>query len=83
MPFGGEARCESPPVPSRAVSSVRIRSVAAVAGRVLLGMLAALLLGVVVLLLLAYYTDLSFDLEALVVAVLAAGIVVFLWTRWR
>jgi hypothetical protein len=65
------------------VGSVRIRTVAAIAGRVLLGILAAVLLGAVVLLLLAYYADFSFDLEELVIAVLAAGLVVFLWTRWR
>ena len=71
------------PVPSRPVDSARIRSVAAIAGRVLLGFLVAVLLGVAALVLLAYYADLSFDIEAIVIAVLAAGVVVFLWTRWR
>jgi hypothetical protein len=70
-------------VPSRPVDSARIRSVAAVAGRVLLGVLVAVLLGGAVLVLLAFYADLSFDIEAVVIAVLAAGVVVFLWTRWR
>jgi hypothetical protein len=65
------------------VSSVRIRTAAAVAGRVLLGIVVAALLGAVVLLVLAYYVDLSLGLEALLVAFVAAGVVVFLWTRWR
>jgi|KBSMisStaDraftv2_1062788.scaffolds.fasta_scaffold3764217_2 hypothetical protein len=72
-----------PAVRSPAVGSVRMRTVAAIAGRVLLGIVVAVLLGAVVLLLLAYYADVSFDLEAVVIGVLAAGIVVFLWTRWR
>ena len=74
---------DDPPVPSRPVDSARIRSVAAIAGRVLLGLLVAVLLGGAVLVLLAYYADLSFDIEAIFIAVLAAGVVVFLWTRWR
>ena len=65
------------------MSRVRIRTAAAVAGRVLLGIVVAALLGAVVLLVLAYYVDLSFGLEALLVAFVAAGVVVFLWTRWR
>ena len=56
---------------------------AAIAGRVLLGLLVAVLLGGAVLVLLAYYGDFTFDIEAVLVAVLAAGVVVFLWTRWR
>ena len=74
-------RC--PEVPSRPVDSARIRSAAAIAGRVLLGLLVAVLLGGAVLVLLAYYGDFTFDIEAVLVAVLAAGVVVFLWTRWR
>ena len=65
------------------MDSARIRSVAAIAGRVLLGLLVAVLLGGAVLVLLAYYADLTFDIEAVLIAVLAAGAVVFLWTRWR
>ena len=56
---------------------------AAIAGRVLLGILAAVLLGGAVLLLLAYYADVTFDIEAVVIAILIAGLLVFLWTRWR
>ena len=56
---------------------------AAIAGRVLLGILVAVLLGAAVLLLLAYYGDVKFDIEAVVVVILIAGLVVFLWTRWR
>ena len=56
---------------------------AAIAGRVLLGIVAAVLLGGAVLLLLAYYADVSFDIEAVVIAILIAGLLVFLWTRWR
>ncbi len=65
------------------MDGARIRTVAAIAGRVLLGVLAAVLLGGAVLVLLAYYGDVSFDVEAVVIAILAAGVVVFLWTRWR
>ena len=65
------------------MDGARIRSVAALAGRVLLGILAAVLLGGAVLVLLAYYADVSFDIEAVVVAILIAGVLVFLWTRWR
>ena len=64
------------------MDSARIRSVAAIAGRVLLGLLVAVLLGGAVLVLLAYYGDFTFDIEAVLLAVLAAGVVVFLWTRW-
>ena len=56
---------------------------AAIAGRVLLGIVAAVLLGGAVLLLLAYYADVKFDIEAVVIAFLVAGVLVFLWTRWR
>ena len=56
---------------------------AAIAGRVVLGLLVAVLLGGAVLVLLAYYGDFSFDIEAVLVAVLGAAVVVFLWTRWR
>lgn len=59
------------------------RSIATTAGRILLGVLAAVLLGGAVLVILAYYGDVSFDVEAVVIAVVAAGILVFLWTRWR
>jgi len=65
------------------VNGAQIRTVAAIAGRVLLGLLVAVLLGGAVLVLLAFYADVSFDIEAVVIAILAAGVVVFLWTRWR
>ena len=65
------------------MNGAQIRTVAAIAGRVLLGILVAVLLGGAVLVLLAYYADVSFDIEAVVIAILAAGVVVFLWTRWR
>ena len=65
------------------MNGARIRSVAAIAGRVLLGIVAAVLLGGAVLLLLAYYADVKFDIEAVVIAFLVAGLLVFLWTRWR
>ena len=65
------------------MNGAQIRTVAAIVGRVLLGVLVAVLLGGAVLVLLAFYTDVSFDVEAVVIAILAAGVVVFLWTRWR
>ncbi len=65
------------------MNGAQIRTVAAIAGRVLLGLLVAVLLGGAVLVLLAFYADVSFDIEAVVIAILAAGVVVFLWTRWR
>ena len=74
---------DDPQLPSRPVNGARIRTVAAIAGRVLLGLLAAVVLGGAVLVLLAYYGDVSFDIEAVVIAILVAGLVVFLWTRWR
>src|SRR5262245_16687959 len=78
--FGGRAGSGCPPLPSRPVNGARIRTVAAIAGRVLLGILVAVLLGGAVLLLLAYYADVSFDIEAVAVAILIAGLLVFLWT---
>ena len=65
------------------MNGARIRTVAAIAARVLLGVVGAVLLGGAVLVLLAYYADVSFDIEAVVVAIVIAGLVVFLWTRWR
>ena len=65
------------------MEGARIRTVAAMTGRILLGVLVAVLLGGAVLVLLAFYADVSFDIEAVAIAILAAGIVVFLWTRWR
>ena len=65
------------------MNGARIRTVAAIAARVLLGVVVAVLLGGAVLVLLAYYADVSFDIEAVVVAIVIAGLVVFLWTRWR
>lgn len=72
-----------PQVRSGPVDGARMRTVAAIAGRVLLGVLAAVLLGGAVLVLLAFYADLSFDVEAVIVAIVVAGVAVFLWTRWR
>jgi hypothetical protein len=60
-----------------------MRTVASIAGRVLLGVVAAVLLGGAVLLLLAYYGDFSFDIEAVLIAIVVAGVGVFFWTRWR
>ena len=65
------------------MEGARVRAVAAITGRILLGVLVAVLLGGAVLVLLAFYADVSFDVEAVAIAVLAAGVVVFLWTRWR
>jgi hypothetical protein len=59
------------------------RSVAGIIGRVLLGVLAAVLLAGAALVILAYYGDASFDVEGVAIALVAAGILVFLWTRWR
>ena len=65
------------------VVNTRVRTAAGIAGRVLLGVLAAMVLAGVILVLLAYYTDLTFDIEAIVVTIVLAGVVVFFWTRWR
>jgi hypothetical protein len=65
------------------VAQARIRNVAAIAGRVLLGILAAVFIGGAALILLAYYGDFEFDIEAVVIALLAAGVLVLLWSRWR
>lgn len=61
----------------------RARSVAGIAGRVLLGLLVAVLLAGAVLVILAFYADASFDVEAAVLAIVGAALLVFLWTRWR
>lgn len=60
-----------------------MRTVAGIAGRVVLGIIAAVVLAAAVLVLLAYYGDFHFDIEGIVVALLGAGVLVFLWTRWR
>jgi len=65
------------------VARTRARSIAAVAGRVLLGLVVAILVAGAVLAILAYYADMAFDVEAVVIAVVAAGVLVYLWTRWR
>lgn len=59
------------------------RSIAATVGRVLLGVLVAVLLAGSALVILAYYGDASFDVEGVAIAIVAAGILVFLWARWR
>jgi uncharacterized membrane protein YeaQ/YmgE (transglycosylase-associated protein family) len=65
------------------VVSPRVRSVAGIVGRILLGFVVAVLLAAAVLVLLAYYADLKFDVKEVVLAIVGAGVVVFLWTRWR
>jgi hypothetical protein len=65
------------------VVSPRVRSVAGIAGRILLGFVVAVLLAGAVLVLLAYYGDLKFDVQEVIIAIVVAGIVVYLWTRWR
>ena len=65
------------------MASTRARSIAAVAGRVLLGLVVAVLVAGAVLAILAYYADMAFDVEAVVIAIVAAGVLVYLWTRWR
>ena len=60
-----------------------MRTVAGIAGRVLLRIAAAVVLGGAVLVLLAYYGGFHFDVTAIVMALLGAGVLVFLWTRWR
>jgi hypothetical protein len=63
--------------------SPRVRSIGSVAWRILVGFVVAVLLAGAVLVILAYYADLKFDVEAVALAILGAGVVVFLWTRWR
>ena len=66
-----------------AVVSPRVRSIAGIAGRILLGFVVAVVIAAAVLVLLAYYADLEFDVKEVVLAVVGAGVVVYLWTRWR
>lgn len=63
--------------------SPRVRSIAGIAGRILLGFVVAVVIAAAVLVLLAYYADLEFDVKEVVLAVVGAGVVVYLWTRWR
>ena len=65
------------------MASTRARSVVGIAGRVLLGLFVAVVLAGAVLVILAFYADLSFDVEAAGLAILGAAAVVYLWTRWR
>jgi hypothetical protein len=65
------------------VTSAWIRSIAGVAARIFVGLLGTLLVGGGALLLLAYYGNLTFDVEGVAIALVAAGLLVFLWTRWR
>ena len=81
--FGGQATGGWPQVPSRPVDSARIRTVAAIAGRVLLGLLVAVLLGGAVLVLLAYYADFHSTSKPSSWRYWRRGSSVFLWTRWR
>lgn len=66
-----------------AVASTRARTIAGIAGRVLLGVVAAVLIAGAVLVILAYYADLTFDVEEVGIGIVAAGVLVYLWTRWR
>lgn len=63
--------------------SPRVRSAAGIVGRVLLGLIVAVLVAGAVTAILAYYADMTFDVEGAVIAIVAAGILVYLWTRWR
>ena len=65
------------------MASTRVRSIVGVAGRVLLGLLVAVVLAGAVLVILAFYADMTFDVEEVILAIAAAGVLVFLWTRWR
>ncbi|MFM8304499.1 MAG: hypothetical protein ACKOA9_09410 [Actinomycetota bacterium] len=65
------------------MASPRVRAVAGVAGRWLLGFVVAVLVAGAVLVLLAYYGDMAFDVEAVALAIAGAGVLVYLWTRWR
>lgn len=68
---------------SGAVAAVRARSILGTVGRILLGVVAAVAVAGAALVVLAYYGDVTFDIEAVVIAVVAAGILVYLWVRWR
>ena len=63
--------------------SPRVRSIGGIAWRILLGFVVAVVLAGAVLVILAYYADMKFDVEAVALAILGAGVLVFLWTRWR
>lgn len=63
--------------------SPRVRTIGGVAWRVLLGFVVAVLIAGAVLVILAYYADLTFDVEAVALAILGAGVLVFAWTRWH
>jgi len=65
------------------VPDTRPRTISGVTGHALLGVLVALILGAAVLVVLAFYAGLEFGLVEVVVAVLVAGGIVALWTRWR
>lgn len=60
-----------------------VRSVLAVIGKVLLGLLVAVVLAGAVLAILAFYTDMTFGVGEAAIAIAVAGLLVFLWTRWR
>lgn len=80
---GKRDSCPAPAATIRPVASVRVRTVAGVVGKILLGAVAAVVLGGAVLVILAYYADMKFDVREVVIAVVVAGLAVFLWTRWR
>lgn len=59
------------------------RSVLSAVGKVLLGLLVAVVLAGAFLSILAFYTDLTFGVGEAAIAIAVAGLLVFLWTRWR
>ena len=63
--------------------SPRVRSIGGVAWRILLGFVVAVVLAGAVLVILAYYADMTFDVEAVALAIVGAGAIVFAWYRWR
>lgn len=65
------------------MASPRARAIAGIAGRLVVGLVVAVLLAGAALVILAYYGDVSFDVEGVAIAIVAAGILVYLWTRWR
>jgi hypothetical protein len=62
---------------------MRVRGILGIGGRILAGVAASAVLGGAVLVAIAYYAGVSFDVEAVGLAMLGAGVVVYLWTRWR
>ena len=63
--------------------SPRVKTIGGVAWRILLGFVVAVLIAAAVLVLLAYYADLKFGVQEVILAIVGAGAVVFAWTRWH